>query len=349
MQEWESMKMKYDLAESAKKTDNDRDFVVTTNVPYEAVASHFSTTSQYDSGSRFKIPKKVWDMWGNVVDTATDALELYAIIDEFNKGGSLSEQKNKDYAPRVFLLQVEEGTSKSAKARGMSTPDLNGIRYTKYPAGKQPVSLSYAHPSVDVTMPSLPTRRSSGTKSAPKAESSKSSLKNFDAHRNAVLDASIRASAISKTREPSTKRKAGRPRKDFAVSMPSTSTTGSNGQKRKLSNAEFLPSSTVLSPSAKKTKTTSKNAAKKPTAKTAAVKKSVAFAEKEALLVAKSGPKKSSPAKKSTSSPPVKKSAIKKKGKDARSVPKVLPKETKSTHEATRGSTRSGAKFRQML
>jgi hypothetical protein len=125
MQEWERMKINYDLAESTKNLHVDRDPTVTTNVPYKAVEACIGTPVQYDSGSRFKIPGRVWTIWDQVKRATMKDSILAGMVDMFNLGGDLQEQENRDYAPRVFLPKVTmepKPRSRSLSALGTSTP-----------------------------------------------------------------------------------------------------------------------------------------------------------------------------------------------------------------------------------
>jgi hypothetical protein len=127
MQEWESMKINYDLAESAKSLYTVGNPVISTNVPYYTVEARLGTPAQYESGSRFKIPGKVWTMWDQVKKSTMGSSSLAKRVDEFNQGGDLQEQRDRDYAPRVFLPNVSTGPkprSKSLSALGTSTFQL---------------------------------------------------------------------------------------------------------------------------------------------------------------------------------------------------------------------------------
>lgn len=105
-QEWESMKIDYDLAESARTLHSDKDHVVHTNVPYIAAEARFGTPVQYESGSRFRIPAKVWTKWDQVEEGTMSKSALAKRVDEFNQGGNLKEQEDNTYVPRIFLTQV---------------------------------------------------------------------------------------------------------------------------------------------------------------------------------------------------------------------------------------------------
>ena len=123
MQEWESMKIDYDLAESARTLHSDEDHIVHTNVPYNAVAARIDSPSPYESGSRFALPAKIWTMWDRIENKAMSKSALAKRLDEFNQGGGLKEPGHRDYVPRVFLPQVShepKSVSRSSSALGMS-------------------------------------------------------------------------------------------------------------------------------------------------------------------------------------------------------------------------------------
>jgi hypothetical protein len=126
MQEWESMKIYYDLAESAKRLHDDNP-IVDTNVPCGSVEARFGSPNQYDSGSRFKIPAKIPANWARVEKAAeASSHSVRMAVVKFNEGGDDQDQVQKDYAPRVFLPQVSmelksHSRSMSARARGKSS------------------------------------------------------------------------------------------------------------------------------------------------------------------------------------------------------------------------------------
>ena len=107
MERWESMKINYDLNQSARKTGGEA--IVETAVPYEAVEpenpKYSFLPSKYDSGSHFKLPTMPLDHWSRHRYHGTKMQELLSkIVDSFNSGGPLQIEKN--YAPRIFLPQV---------------------------------------------------------------------------------------------------------------------------------------------------------------------------------------------------------------------------------------------------
>ncbi|PSN63139.1 hypothetical protein BS50DRAFT_104940 [Corynespora cassiicola Philippines] len=105
MQEWESMKIDYDLRESAQKASNGDYTAVKTNVPYGApeASSRFQQRDFFDSGSRFKLPH------ASPIDRARFGFQvspLEALVKDFNEG-SYAHARQKDYAPRVFLTKID--------------------------------------------------------------------------------------------------------------------------------------------------------------------------------------------------------------------------------------------------
>ncbi|KAF2691547.1 hypothetical protein K458DRAFT_411270 [Lentithecium fluviatile CBS 122367] len=237
MQGWESVKIDYDLAESAKKSADDPNHVVTTNVPYSAVEARFGTPNQYESGSRFKIPGKVWDM---VKKLTTSPSSLTSIVDEFNEGGDLQEQKNKDYAPRVFLPQI------SLVPRPHTSPNACGkqpIQVKSPPSAATDDDLVFDGINESFSTPTPTVRQSFVPRPTPKSKLSKSALRKFDERRIAVTGISPTppptqpdTTPRTKSKEPtparlqyvragsSTARKPGRPRKDsVAVASPAPS------------------------------------------------------------------------------------------------------------------------------
>jgi hypothetical protein len=127
MQEWESMKIDYDLAESAKRLHDDDNPIVDSNVPYGSVEARFGSLKQYDSGSRFKIPAKVWTEWERVKEAAEgNSCLVEAAVVKFNKGGDFHDQVQKDYAPRIFLPQVSmEPKPRSRSMSALGTAHLS--------------------------------------------------------------------------------------------------------------------------------------------------------------------------------------------------------------------------------
>ncbi|ORY17394.1 hypothetical protein BCR34DRAFT_37126 [Clohesyomyces aquaticus] len=109
MQELESRMIDFDLAESAKKREQvangkagDNDDVVETNVPYHSV--HLPDSNEFESGSRFRLPK---------LDRGAHALAVYLpedllprICEEINVVTE-KEQKGNGYAPRIFLEHIK--------------------------------------------------------------------------------------------------------------------------------------------------------------------------------------------------------------------------------------------------
>lgn len=100
MEKWESMKINYDLRESAKRTADDAE-PITTNVPYEAVehSGGFVQQDIYDSGSRYKLPA------GLPTHPVLNQKIWIAILQAFNSGGPL--QKEKGYVPRLALHHTD--------------------------------------------------------------------------------------------------------------------------------------------------------------------------------------------------------------------------------------------------
>ncbi|KAF2654570.1 hypothetical protein K491DRAFT_467922 [Lophiostoma macrostomum CBS 122681] len=110
MQEWESLKINHDLRESARKMkENSDEPVVHTNVPLEeAERSIGELRGRYDSGSRFKLPKLNSSnlKW---MDDHPDVCSLEDVVADFNAKRS-KDQVGRDYAPRIFLEQVQVNT-----------------------------------------------------------------------------------------------------------------------------------------------------------------------------------------------------------------------------------------------
>lgn len=137
MQEWESLKINYDLRESARKKGSKNDDTTTrTDVPYGLAVENVDRRRDRglcDSGSRFRIP------YDSSTQSSVDAdrkLNLKDAINLFNKGGD-QDQVKKDYAPRVFLEKLSAvGQHDIAPARRRSSASSRASRTPSGSSGK---------------------------------------------------------------------------------------------------------------------------------------------------------------------------------------------------------------------
>ncbi|KAF2796099.1 hypothetical protein K505DRAFT_4564 [Melanomma pulvis-pyrius CBS 109.77] len=127
MQQWESMKIHYDLKQSAARKPNDPP--IFTNVGYDKVRLPTSKTP-FDSGSRFKLPeaKPEFTKW---LDTQGAGL-LKSAAGSFNSGGAHDSHADNDYAPRIFLEQLipnpdPQSFRSSARPRSASVNAEKGV------------------------------------------------------------------------------------------------------------------------------------------------------------------------------------------------------------------------------
>ena len=103
MQDWESMRIDFDLACSADSTITEP---VLTNVPYKHPdLQRHESLGHYESGSRFKLPEVdagVLDMVNQIgtVDNLRKEMSF------FNEGGMGQTVKTSEYTPRVFLERL---------------------------------------------------------------------------------------------------------------------------------------------------------------------------------------------------------------------------------------------------
>lgn len=105
MEKWESMKVRQDLTRSAKGSASNSG-ASTSKLPYLALANHFARKDQYDSGSSFKLPSIADNAWDQM-KRVTGSLPFWKVAEEFNRGGVVRQHLEKDYAPRIFLPQVD--------------------------------------------------------------------------------------------------------------------------------------------------------------------------------------------------------------------------------------------------
>ncbi|KAF1838843.1 hypothetical protein BDW02DRAFT_585649 [Decorospora gaudefroyi] len=105
---WESLKIDFDLSESGKRAKANGE-VVETNVSFEHPAlQRYKNLSQYDSGSRFKLPlarKEVQDR----ISRLSNERSLRTAVDAFNHYMPVEGEKNR-YAPHIFLDTFSVGT-----------------------------------------------------------------------------------------------------------------------------------------------------------------------------------------------------------------------------------------------
>ncbi|KAF1974312.1 hypothetical protein BU23DRAFT_567520 [Bimuria novae-zelandiae CBS 107.79] len=128
MEKWESMKINYDLTESAKRTGKDAG-PVNTNVPYSGVdknnEKHSYLPRRFESGSRFKLPV-LEDRWARHKNHRAKLETLWPkIVDSFNTGGPLRSEKG--YAPRIVLGQVSKITLEPFEEPAIAEPDISSI------------------------------------------------------------------------------------------------------------------------------------------------------------------------------------------------------------------------------
>jgi hypothetical protein len=109
MQDWESMRIEFDLACSADRNITEP---VLTNVPYEHPdLQRHDSLAHYESGSRFKLPEVDAEVLGMVNQVGT-VDNLRRAVSSFNQGGMEQIRKTREYTPRVFLenLRVHRDT-----------------------------------------------------------------------------------------------------------------------------------------------------------------------------------------------------------------------------------------------
>jgi hypothetical protein len=107
MAHWESIKIDYDLSESAKK-EKASGKVVETNIPFDLpVLKQYKKLPLYESGSRFKLPVPGETVQNLVVKLGTKE-KLADVVHEFNQGDEEAELA-KDYVPRMFLEAIDVG------------------------------------------------------------------------------------------------------------------------------------------------------------------------------------------------------------------------------------------------
>ena len=379
MQEWESMKINFDLAESTKSLYADGNPIVTTNVPYEAVEARIGTPAQYDSGSRFKIPGKIWRLWDQVKNAAMNNSSLAARVDEFNQGGDPQELENKDYAPRVFLPKVSvepKPRSRSLGSLGTSTPapDLFPSVVTDCLTGKQPARRNYNRPTATSVQNSAPSYEAINPGAGIRGQSltptpaprrpfvdtpALKALKKFDLRRTAAVGGTTPAAmarsaakpkkasqaSVSRTLQyvqagPSTSRKPGRSRKDSLTVAPSVPTVSATRARGQKRKAS--DTEYVPTPSSPEAPAKKSRTTASPKPKKTGAKTPVG--KKSVMFARNEAPP--TPGSGSKKPAGVKKSAIKK-GKEAGSVPEVLAKDVRTElgSPVKRGTTRSGTKF----
>ncbi|KAJ4373985.1 hypothetical protein N0V83_002724 [Neocucurbitaria cava] len=102
MAHWESLKIDYDLSKPADAKH------VETTVPFNhPQLEQYKNLSQYDSGSRYKLPATTLREQERVNRLGSEQ-RLKKVVDAFNKGDR-NKEINKDYAPRVFLEKFAVG------------------------------------------------------------------------------------------------------------------------------------------------------------------------------------------------------------------------------------------------
>lgn len=122
MQEWDSRKIAYDLAESAKITDPNADPVLITNVPFETITMPRGG-NPYDSGSRFTLPQMQTDPeWAEWFQPGDRTAWLDTAVQSFNQGGCPDAQVFKDYTPRIFLPRITANHTQDAVFRKPAPP-----------------------------------------------------------------------------------------------------------------------------------------------------------------------------------------------------------------------------------
>ena len=109
MAHWESIKINYNLSESGEQ-DKASGKVVETNIPFNIAAlQQYKKLPLYDSGSRFKLPTPSEEVQKQIERLGTPQ-KLRAVVEKFNVGDRKAELA-KDYAPRMFLQQLEVGNN----------------------------------------------------------------------------------------------------------------------------------------------------------------------------------------------------------------------------------------------
>jgi hypothetical protein len=109
MAHWESIKIDYELSESGKQEKASGE-VVETNIPFNIAAlQQYKKLPLYDSGSRFTLPTPIEDVQKQIERLGTPQ-KLRKVVEEFNVGDRKVELA-KDYAPRMFLQQLEVGNN----------------------------------------------------------------------------------------------------------------------------------------------------------------------------------------------------------------------------------------------
>ena len=108
MQEWESMKIDFDLNASANGKADDPPII--TDVNYDNVKLPVGK-NPFDSGSRFKLPEEDPKTSKWLKDDKGELLRR--AVHNFNQGGNLKAAEGKDYAPRIWLPKIVVGEQKS--------------------------------------------------------------------------------------------------------------------------------------------------------------------------------------------------------------------------------------------
>jgi hypothetical protein len=104
MQEWESMKIDFDLNAGANRKADDPPVI--TNVSYDKVKLLVGK-NPFDSGSRFKLPEEDSKISKWLKDDKGELLRK--TVHNFNQGGNLKAAEGKDYAPRIWLPKIIVG------------------------------------------------------------------------------------------------------------------------------------------------------------------------------------------------------------------------------------------------
>jgi hypothetical protein len=107
MQEWESMKIDFDLNASANRKADDSPVI--TDVNYDNVKLPVGK-NPFDSGSRFKLPEEDPKTSKWLKDDKGELLRR--AVHNFNQGGNLKAAEGKDYAPRIWLPKIVVGEQK---------------------------------------------------------------------------------------------------------------------------------------------------------------------------------------------------------------------------------------------
>lgn len=101
-QDWESLKIEYDLYRSANQDPKNPTAVFETNIPLDRVRrDRNNDLHRYESGSCFRLPVLSTEVLAMVDRTEIDQM-VQKVVEDFNQGNNIETLIN-DHAPRVFL------------------------------------------------------------------------------------------------------------------------------------------------------------------------------------------------------------------------------------------------------